>query len=381
MPNVSVVYTSAVPEADFLSLSSRFVLGPEGPHRLRVSQSLLALVAYVLFAAAQQIEVRFGLIDARAAWWLSAFYLGGALLFFIAIRSGWSTRLADPSMTLAQGVFGLLAVAGSYGISGPARGALLTIPVLILTFSMFRLSRRQVGALSLAALLLFGAVMAWQAVHEPARHDPRVELVHMVFVVIVFSGMWVLSGRLTRLKARLTRKRTDLDEAFERIRQLATRDDLTGLPNRRSLMDSLVNETARQARLGRPIALVAIDLDHFKAINDEHGHKAGDAVLRGFAERALTELRGPDVLARWGGEEFLLLLPDTSVAQALSCVQRLRARLVLTPFDEVWPGLRLTFSAGVTRCLGGGDIDAAIERADRAMYRAKAAGRDCTEQA
>jgi len=370
-----------VPEADFLSLSSRFVLGPEGRHRLRVSQSLLALVAYVLFALCQQIEVRFGLIEARASWWLSAFYLGGAVLFFIAIRSGWSARLADPSMTLAQSAFGLLAVAGAYGITGPARGALLTIPVLILMFSMFRLNRRQVGGLALAALLLFAAVMGWQVVHEPARHDPRVELVHLVFAVIVFGGMWVLSDRLARLRARLTRKRTDLSEAFERIRQLATRDDLTGLPNRRALMDSLVNETARQARLGQPIALVAIDLDHFKAINDEHGHKAGDAVLRGFAERALTELRGPDVLARWGGEEFLLLLPDTTVTQALSCVQRLRERLVLTPFDEVQPGLRVTFSAGVTRCLGGGDIDAAIERADRAMYRAKAAGRDRVERA
>jgi diguanylate cyclase (GGDEF)-like protein len=90
-------------------------------------------------------------------------------------------------------------------------------------------------------------------------------------------------------------------------------------------------------------------------------------------------LRGGDAMARWGGEEFLLMLPDTSIEAAQQCLERLRERLRQTPFDEVTPGLRITFSAGITGCLGQGDIDSAIERADQAMYRAKQAGRDRAE--
>jgi diguanylate cyclase (GGDEF)-like protein len=367
--------------SDLPSFLSRCVLGPEGRHRWPVLQSLLALMAYALLALGQQSAVRSGLIDGRASGWLSAACLSAATLVFIAIRSGWSQRRPDPSLTLLQSGLGLLAVVWAYGIGGPVRGALLTLPLLILMFSMLRLGPRQIGGLALATLLLLGAVMAWQALHDPARHEPRIELLHMVCASLGLAGVWMLSQHLDRLRNRLARQRSELMEALERIGQIATRDDLTGLPNRRAVMERLLNETARQTRLGRPIALVMIDLDHLKRINDDCGRSVGDAVLRGFADRALTELRGPDLMGRWGGEEFLLVLPDTTVAQATLCVQRLRERLMLTPFDEVRAGLRLTFSAGITRCLGGGDIEFAIERADRAMQRAKAGGRDRTEQA
>ena len=176
-------------------------------------------------------------------------------------------------------------------------------------------------------------------------------------------------------------QRTALARALERLNEIATRDELTGLPNRRAMGELLLTETARHARLKAPLSLAVIDIDRFKQINDRLGHAAGDAVLRGFAHRLESELRGADVLARWGGEEFLLLLPGTDAEQALQAVERLREGLRLQPFDDVEPGMRVSFSAGVGLCLGQGDIDSALERADRALYRAKAAGRDRSEPA
>jgi diguanylate cyclase (GGDEF)-like protein len=205
---------------------------------------------------------------------------------------------------------------------------------------------------------------------------PAEEALFFLIALITAAAMAVLVARLARLRLRLLRQREDLAEAVERIQLLATRDELTGLPNRRAMIDALQTATARQARVGEPVALVMIDLDHFKAINDGHGHRVGDGVLRGFAERAHTALRAVDVLGRWGGEEFLLLLPDTTLEQAQLCVERLREQLRRTPFDELVEGLTLRFSAGVTACRGPADLDAAIERADRALYQAKGDGRD-----
>jgi len=130
---------------------------------------------------------------------------------------------------------------------------------------------------------------------------------------------------------------------------------------------------------GRPepgMSLALMDIDHFKLVNDSHGHAAGDAVLRRFAECAQTAIRLGDTLARWGGEEFLLVMPATTPAQAGAAMERVRQALRQASFDDIAPGLKITFSAGVTECAGEPDMEAAIARADAAMYQAKGAGRD-----
>jgi diguanylate cyclase (GGDEF)-like protein len=133
-----------------------------------------------------------------------------------------------------------------------------------------------------------------------------------------------------------------------------------------------LRERARQPRL----AVALIDLDHFKRINDSFGHAAGDTVLRRFAEIARAEVREEDVVARWGGEEFLLMMSGADTDQVLRSLERIRARLHATPIDEVERGLVVTFSAGVAACDDDADLERAIERADGAMYRAKQTGRD-----
>jgi diguanylate cyclase (GGDEF)-like protein len=345
-----------------------------------VVHSLLALGVYVLFALCQAVAVRLGVLPALTSAWWAAGYLGAGLLFYGLIRSGLSQRMGrDPSLTGPQTVFGVVAAVGTYAIAGPLRGGLIAVLMLAVLFGAFKLRPRQARALAVFGFVALGSVMLWQGRGGSALHDPREDLLLLMIAAVTSLAMAVLVERLAQLRARSLRQRAELAEALERIRLLATQDELTGLPNRRAMIDALQAATRRQARLGEPVALVMIDLDHFKAINDGHGHHAGDVVLRGFAERAHVALRAVDLLGRWGGEEFLLLLPDTTLEQAVACVERLREQLRITPFDEVAPGLALNFSAGVTACHGPLDLDAAIERADRAMYLAKGDGRNRTE--
>lgn len=358
-----------------------WLLGPAGPQRWRVTQSLLALGAYAVLALVLAGQWRMDLISTRAALPLGLSALGCGLVFAGLMRSGWNLALqrrfgCDPSLTLVQSLAGLLGAVWVYLVAGPVRGAALGLTVLVVVFAMFRLRPRQALGLAVLALLLLGAASRWLSLTDPFRYPPQVETLHLAYTTAVLAGVALLAMRVTFLRDLLTRQRTELMQALHRISQLATRDELTGLPNRRAMLEHLATETARQARLKQPLVVALIDLDHFKLINDAHGHAGGDRVLRGFAHRVESELRGADVMARWGGEEFLLMLPDTSIESAQQCLERLRERLRLSPFDEVAPGLQLTFSAGVTGCLGQGDIESAIERADQAMYRAKQAGRN-----
>jgi diguanylate cyclase (GGDEF)-like protein len=144
------------------------------------------------------------------------------------------------------------------------------------------------------------------------------------------------------------------------------------------MQERLEQEKRRCQRTGRHFSIAVIDLDHFKRINDTLGHAVGDAVLRAFAVEAVAALRTSDVMARWGGEEFLLLLPDVSGLQAQASVVRLLERVRVLPCA---PGLPLSFSAGVTEHRQGETVAETVARADRQMYAAKRAGRNTVELA
>ena len=156
------------------------------------------------------------------------------------------------------------------------------------------------------------------------------------------------------------------EELLEKVESLARHDVLTGLPNRRVLDEQVPREMARARRGEHPLCLAIIDIDHFKAYNDANGHLAGDELLRGCAIAWDSELRGSDTIVRFGGEEFLVVLPETEPGDAEGVVERLRAA---TPQGQ-------TCSAGIAIWDGVADIDGLISAADAALYRAKGEGRD-----
>jgi len=164
---------------------------------------------------------------------------------------------------------------------------------------------------------------------------------------------------------------------LEGLARLARRDALTGVANRRAFEEDLAREAARAARAGTPLSLVLLDVDRFKAVNDTHGHPAGDAVLAAVAARAEGALRAGDLLARVGGEEFAILLPGAGLEAAVEAAERVRARIAEEPVVAGEVSLAVTVSLGCASLLPG-DANGAdlFARADRRLYGAKAAGRN-----
>ena len=163
--------------------------------------------------------------------------------------------------------------------------------------------------------------------------------------------------------------------SFREATAHASTDPLTGLPNRR-YFDEFCGLLARRRRAGDAVGVLMIDIDHFKAINDEHGHEVGDAVLAEVARRIAAQLRAQDTAARWGGEEFLLLLPETGARGGGVIARKVCEAVAQEPFAVDGAGVQRTLSIGVCEYRTGLSIDQCIQYADRAMYAGKRAGKN-----
>ncbi len=181
-----------------------------------------------------------------------------------------------------------------------------------------------------------------------------------------------------RVQLKIKSLQDALKKSNELLRELSYTDPLTRLYNRRYLMDALVKEFQRAGRKKGFLSLALLDIDHFKAINDTHGHQQGDAVLTALAAVVQGELRSYDIVARYGGEEFIALLPDTSPADGIAVAERLRAAVERMVFPPPLGQLRVTVSLGVAAYPAGGiaTVNDLIREADAALYRAKNGGRN-----
>jgi diguanylate cyclase len=353
-----------------------WLFGADPKQRIRMRRTLVACGVYLLAALGQWWAARIGLAATGPAHALILCLAPGLFGFYLLMRSGLAQRFADPSLTLPQMVFAIVAMAAAYVINPPLRGMLLMIVALVLVFAAFTLSPQASRALGWFAVTALGLVMLAMATHAPQTFDPTIESIHFVFAAVVLPVISMLAGDLSAMRTRLKVQRTELQEALARIHKLATRDDLTGLVNRRHMEELAALEQRRAMRSGSLPCLCLVDIDHFKRVNDQHGHAAGDEVLRLFARHAAASMRETDVLARWGGEEFLVMLPDTRPDEARTGFERLRR---LLSRDEAWGDhahMRVGFSAGLTAWRVGEPLRDALARADRALYEAKASGRD-----
>ncbi|HJT35473.1 MAG TPA: GGDEF domain-containing protein, partial [Pirellulales bacterium] len=182
-----------------------------------------------------------------------------------------------------------------------------------------------------------------------------------------------------RLQADLSSARAEIQQQRHQVEELvaeARTDTLTGLPNRRSFNEDLERRFDQWRRHQMPVALIMIDIDHFKRFNDSYGHTAGDAVLRRAAQIISSSLRQMDLAARFGGEEFAVILPGTKLREATKVAERVRAMVAAQRFELDGRPLEITISAGVAPAMPGDEMIDLIERADEALYAAKEHGRN-----
>jgi diguanylate cyclase (GGDEF)-like protein len=172
-----------------------------------------------------------------------------------------------------------------------------------------------------------------------------------------------------------------LQEANERLHIASTQDPLTSLPNRRLMQDRLKSEAAKARRHKSTFSLALIDVDYFKTINDTWGHEVGDTALVCLSQELAQQLRGYDLCARWGGEEFLILLPETRGDEAIEIAHRLRMHVNALCVADLPEDVSLTISIGVAEHKTQDEWEVTLKRADDALYRAKASGRNCVSLA
>ena len=200
-----------------------------------------------------------------------------------------------------------------------------------------------------------------------------------VLALLVSVLLWRRFVQTERLQQALSLSNQQLERQRAELEALATRDALTGMINRREFVRRAELALAQAQRSGAPLSLLMVDLDHFKTVNDTHGHAAGDGVLQHVAARLTQAFRHTDSVARYGGEEFVVMLPDTGQAQAHQLAEKLRLHLAATAIPSM--GITVTASVGLATTSSGGSpqkLDTLLARADDALYQAKRQGRNQT---
>lgn len=352
------------------------LLGDDSLQRQTLALLGLAALVTATIVVLLVYAASIGAADPQQVGVLSVLYFIFIGAFYGVIRSGLNRRFADPTLAMPQTIMAQSLIGASYAATGPVHGATVIMLALVMVFGMFSLRPASVRIASIYTVTLMGVVMYWCAELQPRYYPARQELFNFALTAIVMLAISQLSGQLSDMRTRLKTQKIALEQALSHIKEMAARDELTGLPNRRRMMTLLQEHATRHARGGLRFFVCIIDLDHFKSINDTYGHAAGDAVLRAFATQAQAVLRSTDMIGRWGGEEFLLLLPESPPGDPTLGVARLRDSLASVPASPALYDLRVRFSAGFARYEDGEPIDQAIERADRALYAAKSAGRN-----
>ena len=311
----------------------------------------------------------------------SLFWLGGLLIigtFTVLSEAGIGDRLEDHYLTVYQ-ISAHMALQLVFLVAVPTVGvAFLAVLFLIFAFGTLRMTSSQ--AILTWGLATCGLASVFLGSNLPIGLPVATGLqrtASMLCFVLVIGQCAFLGLFGATLRKILYRRSIELKAAYQRIEELAELDELTGSYNRRCIMRLLDAEIERSRQASTPCAIALIDLDWFKRINDAHGHPVGDEVLRTFAITIFANIRPADSFGRYGGEEFLLLLPDTPGDVAGRMLERLRGIVADLDWSSFSPSMRVTISAGVVTLRDNDTADTFLARADSALYSAKAQGRNC----
>lgn len=337
------------------------------------------LLLYAFALAFLWIDVKFGQASRLIATIFTVLVLTGEAIFFWVIRNHERLGLTTTQLSIYQSWFAIFCVALAYTGQGPLRGATLLGLFVVLIFSAFSLKAREARSLSICAVVFLGGAMLSMPFTVPHFFDLKTELLHFMLAGSALLVVGVINGRLSDLRSSLKAQREELRVAVETNRLLATTDELTSLPNRRYMAELLRCEEQRRTPSVTSFCLALIDLDSFKKINDLYGHDTGDEVLKQFATLGRQQLRKNDVLARWGGEEFLLYLPGTILQDAHGVLERMRQQVQYAHLLHQAGKISFTFSAGLVELALDEPVEHGIRRADALLYLAKQRGRNLIE--
>jgi diguanylate cyclase len=297
--------------------------------------------------------------------------------YILLSEAGFTERFKDHYLVVPQSIISMIVLLVFTYVAPEVGVMFLCTLFVVFAFSSLRSTPWQTAVVWTA--MAFGLAGLFLLTDKPISlpHESYLERFVTMTVFILTIGRCMFIGIFSSaMRESLYKSGLALKEANKRIEELAELDDLTGSFNRRCIMRFLDEEIERANRSTTPCSVALIDLDWFKLINDTYGHPTGDEVLKTFAITVFANIRGVDRLGRYGGEEFLLVLPDTPHDAASRLLDRLRTIVADLDWSAFSPGMRVTVSAGVATLNPNEAPDGFLARADGALYKAKAQGRN-----
>ncbi len=345
--------------------------GRSGGRRTNAQKWLIALSLVGLYLVAALVFQALGMVQPRTLYVLSGLIVGLSLIFWVAFKSGLHMRTHEKRLKLPIVVSALACMLVVVYLDPAMQILLAPFSFVAIAYGMYRIPRRTAFLVAWALLSGYAVVIALNYMAQQNDALLRLEVLHFVALAVSLPSFIYLVGKVQMLQRILHRA----SRKIKNIQEDAQRDTLLGCFNRRYIVAALEEQKQLSDETGIPLCLAVIDLDHFKRINDELGHLGGDEVLRGFARVAQENVRAGDIFGRYGGEEFLLIFPATSLLPALNTCERIRAQVEAHP----WTGLlkcRVSVSIGVTQYIPGESVLEFFSRSDTAMYMAKEGGRN-----
>lgn len=344
-------------------------------HPARIPQiSPISLIS-LLYAISMYVFYQQGFISRATFISVAAVVLCCVILFYGAFRFGFNTRFDDQTLMLPQILATLLIMLAVAYLEPATQVAMVPFILIAFSFGIFRLSTASLILLSIGCLGAYLGIIVLHGHAEGYALGFRTGLMQWFVLALTLPGMILLGKQIQNLRQLLKATRYQLEHYEEK----SVRDELTGLYNRRQLQTELDRAKLQIDTLAIPFAICLIDIDHFKDINDNSGHLAGDTVLKEFARLARDSIRDTDILGRYGGDEFLLILPDTDLKGAVMHAERLRVYAHFLDFQRLLPQKHISLSIGVAQYRKGEKINDLISRADTALYQAKQLGRNRVE--
>jgi diguanylate cyclase (GGDEF)-like protein len=344
----------------------RFSLSPSGDREqtVRFRRYLIAAVTSLTVVALLGICVLAGVLARRPFAIAAGIVLMSIVTFYVVFRSGLNRRAPDASLTIPMMLAAICVVTYALYHLGAMRTVFLLVYPMIMFFGVLRLGTR---ALLLVAAFIMGAyalVLRSLAQHPAQLDPPTIELVRGMVLATVLVWFSFMGGYVHELRKRLR------ESGYDR---------LTGVYNRARVLDMLALEKMRYERGAGPLCVCLLDVDQLKDINDTLGHRAGDLALQAVAQMARDQLRVIDIIGRYGGDEFLLLLIQTGPDGARECAERIREQIARSDCFGNETHRQVTVSIGVTQHRQRESVQDTLQRADAALYHAKTAGRNLVE--
>lgn len=348
------------------------------PHRQRAKPARPAKISPISISSLIYLAIIFAFF---LHGWVSAtaFLAGASILvfflvgFYVIFTMRWNKGFFDSSLTSAQTCAAVFMMLTVFALDRQSRLALGPFLLVVFSQAMFRLKPKVLAALSVCSMLVYLLIILLRRGDNTEAF--RVDVMSWGVTAVALPLVTAIGIKIHALRQtlRLTRYR------LAYIEEKAVRDELTGLYNRRQLIAELDAAIVHANTQSSIFCLAVIDVDHFKNINDTHGHLVGDMILREFARVARDSVRDSDILGRYGGDEFMQILYGTELKGAVMHAERLRVHAHFLQVSDVLPQKSISLSIGIAQYRAGETAESLIERADAGLYRAKERGRNRVE--